>query len=70
LVFLEVCCSKGTYIRTLVQDIGTSLGTVAVTAHINRTRQGPFTLEDALTEDQWDRPHVQVAIERSKTVIE
>lgn len=48
-VEFRVCCSKGTYIRTLCDDIGTALGTGARMEHLLRTRVGIFTLENALT---------------------
>lgn len=39
---LEVQCSKGTYIRSLVEDIGTTLGTGAYVASLRRTAVSPF----------------------------
>lgn len=48
-VTLRVRCSKGTYIRTLCEDIGARLGTGGAMEHLLRTRVGIFTLEDALT---------------------
>lgn len=41
---LRVHCSKGTYIRTLAQDIGTALGCGASLAGLTRTRSGAFDL--------------------------
>jgi tRNA pseudouridine55 synthase len=38
----EVRCSKGTYVRTLVEDIAVALGTVGHVAVLRRTRLGPF----------------------------
>ena len=46
-----VQCSKGTYIRTLAQDIGRVLGCGAHLTALRRTRVGPFQLEDAITLD-------------------
>ena len=43
----EVDCSKGTYIRTLVTDIGAKLGVGAVLCALRRTRSGDFALENA-----------------------
>ncbi|MGD8696311.1 MAG: tRNA pseudouridine(55) synthase TruB, partial [Gammaproteobacteria bacterium] len=37
---LEVCCSKGTYIRTLAEDIAEALGSVAHVIHLRRTGVG------------------------------
>ncbi len=41
-------CSKGTYIRTLAQDIGRVLGCYAHLAALRRTRVGPFDVDDAI----------------------
>ncbi|MDS1142117.1 tRNA pseudouridine(55) synthase TruB [Pusillimonas sp. SM2304] len=43
-----VHCSKGTYIRTLAQDIGRQLGCGAHLKALRRTRVGPFSLDDAI----------------------
>lgn len=48
---IEVQCSKGTYIRTLAQDIGRALGCFAHLVALRRTRVGPFNLADAVTLD-------------------
>ena len=40
---LDVECSKGTYIRSLVQDIAEAAGTVACVAALRRTGAGPFS---------------------------
>jgi len=44
---VEVHCSKGTYVRTLAEDIGAALGCGAHLGALRRTRAGPFSLEDA-----------------------
>ncbi|MBD5104275.1 MAG: tRNA pseudouridine(55) synthase TruB, partial [Ruminococcaceae bacterium] len=43
---MSVTCSKGTYIRTLIHDIGQKLGTGAVMTSLVRTRSGVFKLKD------------------------
>jgi tRNA pseudouridine55 synthase len=48
---LQVRCSKGTYIRTLAEDIGVRLGTVAHLAALRRTASGGFRVEDAVALD-------------------
>ena len=54
---LDVDCSKGTYVRTLLEDIGTSLGTCACMEKLVRTRVGKFYAEDSHTlEDIADNP--------------
>lgn len=45
---LDISCSGGTYVRTLVEDIGAALGTVATTAFLIRTAVGPFTVEGSV----------------------
>lgn len=46
-VRLRVRCSKGTYIRTLCDDIGADLGCYGCMEALLRTRVGPFALEEA-----------------------
>ncbi|MDP2811630.1 MAG: tRNA pseudouridine(55) synthase TruB [Rhodocyclaceae bacterium] len=45
---LEVACSKGTYVRTLVADIGAALGCGAHLAALRRTRIGRLDVADAM----------------------
>jgi tRNA pseudouridine55 synthase len=53
LVF-RVRCSKGTYVRTLVEDLATAAGTVAHTAALHRETVGDF-----LTQDMLDLPSAE-----------
>ncbi len=46
---LAVRCSKGTYIRTLAEDLGELLGCGAHLSALRRTASGPLTLDQALT---------------------
>lgn len=46
---LRVRCSKGTYVRTLAEDIATALGTCAHLAALRRTGSGRFSLREAVT---------------------
>ena len=46
---IEVDCSTGTYIRTLVDDIGKSLGTGAVMTSLCRTRACGFALSECVS---------------------
>ncbi|WP_231638162.1 tRNA pseudouridine(55) synthase TruB [Piscinibacter sakaiensis] len=48
---LDVTCSKGTYVRTLAEDLGEALGCGAHLAGLRRTASGPLTLDRALTLD-------------------
>jgi tRNA pseudouridine55 synthase len=46
---LWVRCSKGTYIRTLAEDIGNALGCGASLSALRRLGSGPLTVEQAIT---------------------
>jgi tRNA pseudouridine55 synthase len=48
---IDVRCSKGTYIRTLAEDIGAALGCGAHLAALRRTASGALTLAGAVTLD-------------------
>ena len=54
---LAVNCSKGTYIRTLVEDIGRLLGCGAHVAELRRTQAGPFDLSQTVTLEALERAH-------------
>lgn len=49
---LEVHCSKGTYIRTLAEDIGHCLGCGASVSSLRRTQVGDFSINQALSFDE------------------
>ncbi len=49
---LDVACSKGTYIRSLVEDIGHDLGCGATVTALRRSQAGQFLLENAKTIEQ------------------
>jgi len=51
----ELHCSKGTYVRTLVEDIGEVLGCGAHLGALRRTLVGPFELAHALTLDELEQ---------------
>jgi len=46
--------SKGTYIRSLARDIALALGTVGHVTMLRRLKAGPFTLEQAISLDNWN----------------
>lgn len=46
---IRVSCSKGTYIRALARDLGEALGSGAFLSSLRRSRNGGFTLDDALS---------------------
>ncbi len=49
---LDVFCSKGTYIRSLAEDIGHQLGCGGTVVELRRTQAGQFKIADALTIEQ------------------
>src|SRR5215831_11301759 len=49
---IAVACSKGTYVRSLVADLGNAVAAGAHLAELRRTRSGRFTLEQAVTLDR------------------
>lgn len=49
---IEVSCSKGTYIRTLAEDIGKALGSGAYLTQLRRSVTGSFDLSKAVTLEQ------------------
>jgi tRNA pseudouridine55 synthase len=49
---IKVYCSKGTYIRTLAEDIGITLGTVAHITKLHRFKAGDFLDTNSITIEQ------------------
>lgn len=62
---MEVQCMHETQkqLRRLVHEIGLELKTTAVCSQVRRTRDGFFTLDDALLRTQWDLHSIQDAIQ-------
>ncbi len=56
---LAVSCSKGTYIRTLVEDLGQALGCGAHVAELRRTQAGPFDLTQTVSLEELERVHTE-----------
>lgn len=48
-ILFDVKCSKGTYIRTLCNDIGEKLGTFGYMSFLTRTNVGCFSIKDSYT---------------------
>lgn len=51
LVALRVACSRGTYVRSLADDMGAALGCGAALQELRRTASGPFTIASSMTLD-------------------
>jgi tRNA pseudouridine55 synthase len=54
-VQFKVVCSTGTYIRSLAHDFGASLGCGAYLSSLCRSRIGEFTLDKAVTMDEFEK---------------
>ena len=52
---IRVHCSKGTYIRTLIQDIGEKLGCGAHVLNLRRLQSGPFTEQQMMTFEELEK---------------
>lgn len=65
-VLTEVQCLNETqkYLRKVVHEIGLELRSTAVCKGVRRTRDGPFTLQDALTRNHWTASDVMQAIRK------
>ena len=53
----RIVCTKGTYIRSLVRDLGLSLNNGAYMSGLRRTRIGAFRIEEASTIEQFVNAH-------------
>ena len=59
----RVACGKGTYVRTLCEDIGTHLGVPAHMSMLIRTKTSGFSIEQSFTLDELKALAVQGRIE-------
>jgi len=60
----DVCCSKGTYIRTLIADLGKRLGCGAYMSFLLRTKAGIFELSSSLTLEELNSADQQGMLEQ------
>ena len=56
-VELRIDCSKGTYIRSLAEDIGSELGCGAYLSRLRRLRSGCFEVEGSIPGSFLDDPN-------------
>lgn len=62
---LSIQCGGGTYIRSLIRDIGYDLDSAATMTSLVRTQQGPFSLDDAMPREDWSADAIYAAVEKS-----
>ena len=53
MVYFEITCSKGTYIRSIASDLGKSLGNGGYLSALRREKIGPYHLKDAHSVKEW-----------------
>lgn len=66
-VDFRVCCSKGTYIRTLVLDIGNALQSGAYMSRLVRTKIGEHHIENSVSPHEFEEVFKARKIEISET---
>lgn len=66
---IEVACSKGTYIRTLAEDIGQKLGCGATMDALERVRCGKYDAKDAVTLDTLEAYYHENAPEKIEALL-
>lgn len=54
----QVACSKGTYIRSLCEDIAEKIGTVGYMSKLNRVQLGNFSIEQAISIEQLEEGEI------------
>lgn len=57
-IVFQVSCSKGTYIRSLCEDIAEKLGTVGYMQELQRIQVGDFRIEQAVTIEQLEKDNI------------
>lgn len=65
-VLTDVQCLNETqkYLRKVVHEVGLELSSTAVCKGVRRTRDGPFTLQHALTHHHWTASDIMQAIQQ------
>ncbi len=55
---MTAVCSKGTYVRSLIRDIGKAAGSCGYVSALRRTRVGPFSVDEAVTPESFSEKPV------------
>lgn len=56
----KVSCSKGTYIRSLCEQIAEKLGTIGYMRELNRTKVGMFEIEKSITIEELEKKEIKL----------
>ncbi len=67
---LDVECGGGTYIRSLIRDMGYALDSCATMTSLERTQQGQFTLDVAIPRDDWSADNIYAAVEKTNAIFD
>lgn len=69
-ITFTVHCSKGTYIRSLCEDIATKLGTVGYMKELRRKTVGKFTLDEAISLEAFEKMEMEEIQQKIRTAEE
>ena len=64
-ITFDVCCSSGTYVRTICADVGKKLGCGAHLTGLKRLQSGNFLLDDSISLDQLNHPVEQHSLKKN-----
>ena len=67
---IKVICSKGTYIRSLIDDIGKKIGSYAVMSDLIRTRNGKLMIENSLTLEELKNADIKDVLIKDDTLLD
>ena len=72
IIGIQASCSKGTYIRTLCEDIATKLGTVGFMLDLKRIQVDQFKIEEAITLEELEKQkeHIEKYLIKMETVFQ
>ena len=56
---LDIECGGGTYIRSIARDLGEELGCGGLLSELERTRIGPWSVQEAVSADEVDEDNLQ-----------
>ena len=62
----DIHCSKGTYVRSAVRDVGHALKTEAVMTALRRTKIGEHDIKDALQHPDWAKSVIPHLVEKEE----
>ncbi len=69
----EMACGRGTYVRSLIRDVGARLGTGGCLTSLRRTAVGPLSVEDAWTFERMreagDETPYLISLEKASTIL-